>query len=321
MDKSGKNKNYDQQINNATSSKNSLNTSEDDENQQKILSPNKEKDKSNRRENTETPIQSNSNNSTTNQEEDIQAKIIQKYKIFQEQTGCTNEELFDLVMDIETNDDHEEDSINIEDDIKELKYGTHDYWEQRYIESEEPFEWYFNWTHIEPLLSPYFKGKDLALVLGCGNSEMSYEIQKDDIKMVVSIDVSKTVIQQMTEKYKDNNNLLWYEMDCTDMGFKDDLFDVVFDKGTFDAILCGDNNLSNILMAMSEIWRVLKNNGFFIEISHSGPKFRMKMFKRSEENWKYFDPIEIKKNELGEEKFRPTYVYVFQKIEKEDENK
>lgn len=227
-------------------------------------------------------------------------------------------------MDIETNSNFEEEEEipqSFEDISKIYNYGSHEFWENRYIEYTSPFEWYFGWPHIESKIHQFIEGKSLSLNLGCGNSEMAFDIQKSGIKTVVNIDVSKSVIDQMKEKYKGNDDLLWFQMDCTDMDFKDDLFDIVFDKGTFDAILCGENGVANVIYSMSEIWRVLKNDGIFIEISHTDPKRRMILFSKSDESWKFIDPIEIAESELGEEKKRHAYIYIFQKIVKDDEEK
>ena len=64
---------------------------------------------------------------------------------------------------------------------------------------------------------------------------------------------------------------------------------------------------------MSEIWRVLKNNGFFIEISFGQPKDRLIWFEKSGENWKIYDPIVMPLKDLPD-----ILIYVLQKIDNED---
>jgi hypothetical protein len=57
-------------------------------------------------------------------------------------------------------------------------YGSRDYWEDRYGKSpsNEPYEWYANFTELRPELLPILHqvSEDLALIkpliVGCGNS-------------------------------------------------------------------------------------------------------------------------------------------------------
>ena len=63
-------------------------------------------------------------------------------------------------------------------------------------------------------------------------------------------------------------------MDARSMEFKDGTFDCVINKATMDAILCGENSLSNVASFLSEIHRVLKPNGVFITVSYGTPENR-----------------------------------------------
>lgn len=64
---------------------------------------------------------------------------------------------------------------------------------------------------------------------------------------VTSIDFSPTVIAQMKERYSNySRKLSWYTMDCTKMAFLDESFDAVFDKGTIDSILCGNDPIDTL---------------------------------------------------------------------------
>lgn len=250
------------------------------------------------------------NSNTTKDEEDMKSKILNKYKKFQQEVGCTDEELLDLVLDIETMEIKEEEIPS--NNLEKPDYGSQEYWEKRYQDSQEPFEWYFGWQKIEDEIKSFFEGKELALNIGCGNSEMSEDMFKSGIQTVVSIDISQIVIDQMSEKYKNNKNLLFFKMDCTDMEFKDDLFDIVIDKGTFDAILCGNDQAQKICDSIDEIWRILKNGGIFIEITHAEPKKRIDLFKSTGENWKFYETKKICNNENQKNK-NFIYIYVLQK--------
>jgi ubiquinone/menaquinone biosynthesis C-methylase UbiE len=56
-------------------------------------------------------------------------------------------------------------------------------------------------------------------------------------------------------------------MDCTDLEFVNESFDVVIDKGTLDALACGKDFLMPCKM-LTEVNRVLKVQGKFILVTH-----------------------------------------------------
>lgn len=75
-------------------------------------------------------------------------------------------------------------------------------------------------------------------------------------------------------------------MDVHHMTYEDESFDVVLDKGTLDAIICGDESSSNPDQALLEVNRVLKKNGVFICISYGMPEYRLDYFQSSSLKWK-----------------------------------
>lgn len=78
------------------------------------------------------------------------------------------------------------------------------------------------------------------LVVGCGNSKLSEQMYDDGYRTIVNIDISQTVIDQMKETYdKKGKKMEWVAMDATNMQFDSEVFDVVLDKGTLDAVICG----------------------------------------------------------------------------------
>ena len=61
-------------------------------------------------------------------------------------------------------------------------------------------------------------------------------------------------------------------MDVRNMTFDKNTFDMVIDKACLDAVICSDGNKANAQGMISEIYRVLKPNGYYICLSHGTDK-------------------------------------------------
>ena len=94
-------------------------------------------------------------------------------------------------------------------------------------------------------------------------------------------------------------------MDCCDMKYPDNFFDVAIDKSTIDAILCGDNAYLNTAVMLKEGQRVLKEGGYYIAISYGKPETRSLHFERKFLSWTLkeyiFYPVSPKDEEDKEE--------------------
>lgn len=75
-------------------------------------------------------------------------------------------------------------------------------------------------------------------------------------------------------------------MDIQNMSYEDGSFDVVLDKAALDAVICGDEGMCDPNKVISEVYRVLKNEGFYICISYGMPEFRMDYFQNPAQKWK-----------------------------------
>lgn len=60
--------------------------------------------------------------------------------------------------------------------------------------------------------------------------------------------------------------------------FSDCCFDVVIDKSTLDALLCGEQSFVNAARMLWEVQRVLKPNGVYICVSYGQPDNRVLHF-------------------------------------------
>lgn len=190
-------------------------------------------------------------------------------------------------------------------------YGSVEYWNARYQQEPEQFDWYQSWDLLNPVFAPLFTGSETALNIGCGNSTMSYEMTQTTFKKVVSIDISSIVIEQMRQRYSGNDALEWEVMDCSKMTFPDKSFDAVFDKGTIDSLLCGSDPVETVHLTLFEVERVLKPGGLFVLISFGDPASRVKILKE----WKL--PWHLHKTMVLDDPGSAGsyhYVYIFQKL-------
>ena len=54
-----------------------------------------------------------------------------------------------------------------------------------------------------------------------------------------------------------------------------DKYDLIIDKGTLDCLFCDENSMiGNVIRGLRECYRVLKEGGMMISVSHGKPKFR-----------------------------------------------
>ena len=127
--------------------------------------------------------------------------------------------------------------------------------------------------HIGGKLSKPFK----TLVLGSGNSDMSAQLVDDFPEIwtkdtIINLDVSSVVTQQMQEKRPD---LKWLHGDARELrevlkkaevfSPESDSFDLVLDKGTFDAVETDNELLEQILAETSAVMN--KDNSILVSIS------------------------------------------------------
>lgn len=69
-------------------------------------------------------------------------------------------------------------------------------------------------------------------------------------------------------------------MDALKMEFGPSHFDVVIDKSTIDAILCGEFSFYNTAQMLNEVQRVLKVGGVYFVVSYGKPETRIFHFQR-----------------------------------------
>jgi len=64
-------------------------------------------------------------------------------------------------------------------------------------------------------------------------------------------------------------------MDARELQYEENFFDLVIDKSTMDALLCGDHSFLNVAIMTKEVQRVLKTASFYMVISYGMPENRV----------------------------------------------
>ncbi|XP_022170602.1 methyltransferase-like protein 13 [Myzus persicae] len=153
---------------------------------------------------------------------------------------------------------------------KNSDFSTTEYWDSFFTKRKATFEWYGNYENLKRLLTKYISAKDVILMSGCGNSDLSLKLYTDGFINMTSVDNSEVVIANMNNKHKNKYPGLVYEIeDILNTKYADEKFSAVIDKGTLDALM-PDGEVESLTRAMkmfNEIKRILKFGGRYICVS------------------------------------------------------
>lgn len=190
-----------------------------------------------------------------------------------------------------------------------FEYGSKKYWEIRYKqEKKNSYEWYLSFKQLKPILNSVFREKSTPILnIGCGNSNLSFEMYNDGYYQITNIDYSSVVVYQMTKRASNlYPSMTFVEMNALKMTFADNSFHHIIDKGTLDAIAC----CSAVNEYLKEVYRVLRKDGVFMCISHSGEEFRKNYF--AELSWG-IESKEVERSEQTENGEKLCFLYILRK--------
>eukprot|EP00703_Trepomonas_sp_PC1_P000752 JAP95854.1 Endothelin-converting enzyme 2 [Trepomonas sp. PC1] len=167
-------------------------------------------------------------------------------------------------------------------------YHLVEFWEERYKSDSEPFEWYQRYTDFKPKLKEYFPNQGKVLMVGSGSSEVPFDLYDDaemQIKEITCVDCSAIITKKMQQQIGDRKSLEFVTMDCTEMTFQEAQFDMVFDKGTLDSILCGEGAADRAQQMLEGVLKCLKNQGNYVCISYGKPDMRLQYLQNEKLLW------------------------------------
>ncbi|XP_043250417.1 eEF1A lysine and N-terminal methyltransferase homolog [Colletes gigas] len=151
------------------------------------------------------------------------------------------------------------------------EFSQVEYWNTFFKKrGKKHFEWYGEYSELCGILLKYIKIKDNILIVGCGNSTVSMCLYDVGYRNIINIDISHIVIKQMRDiNASVRSDLIYTQMDATQMTYPNDTFSVILDKGTLDALMpdTKEGTILTVNRYFKEITRVLRNGGRYICIS------------------------------------------------------
>ncbi|KAH7091507.1 S-adenosyl-L-methionine-dependent methyltransferase [Paraphoma chrysanthemicola] len=178
--------------------------------------------------------------------------------------------------------------------------GHAQFWDERYAKADEDkptHEWLRGFDTLEPFLDKYLsqgsglEGKGRRILhLGSGDSTVPYDLLERGYTNQICLDFSTVVVALMKSRHPSKPQVEWQVGDLRDMtAIASKSIDVAFDKSTMDAMIYGspwtppDEVLANTGKYISEVHRVLKDDGVFLCVTFRQPHFMKPIINRNNE--------------------------------------
>eukprot|EP01084_Bolivina_argentea_P155194 270462_1 len=127
-----------------------------------------------------------------------------------------------------------------------------DFWDKYHCNESITSEWLADWSELKTFIlsqitkvmnhnenrNKMTKSDVKILILGNGLSEIPIHLYNNGYTNLTVTDVSISAINTMKQKHSNINCIKWLVVDCTEMSniFKDNTFDVIFEKGVSDTL-------------------------------------------------------------------------------------
>jgi SAM-dependent methyltransferase len=121
------------------------------------------------------------------------------------------------------------------------QYGRIQYWDMRYANEHEPFEWYYPYEYFRETIMEYVPLDKKVLIAGCGSSNMLGDMAEDGYQNLVGGDWSRVALAQLKYRYRDHPEISFFQGNMLDTDLPENTYDAIIDKALFDSLLCTQN--------------------------------------------------------------------------------
>jgi hypothetical protein len=133
----------------------------------------------------------------------------------------------------------DEEQIEFDDFISDAaQYGRIQFWDFRYANEHEPFEWYYGYSHFRETIQDCVPLDSKVMVAGCGSSNMLGDMADDGYTNIIGADWSRVVIAQLKYRYKDYPEINFFQGNMTDTDLPEGSINAIIDKALLDSLLC-----------------------------------------------------------------------------------
>lgn len=188
------------------------------------------------------------------------------------------------------------------------QYGRVQFWDMRYANEHEPFEWYYPYDYFRSTIRDCVPLSWKVLVAGCGSSNMVGDLVADGYERVTGLDISRVAIAQLKYRYKDYQEIDLINANMTDTDLPEGSYGAIVDKALFDSLLCSQTTTTTIAQYLFEVERLLDDEGVFIIISHGTPEQRLPMLEQYDIEEPHFTPWVVEVQALLKPRDHPEEV-------------
>lgn len=179
------------------------------------------------------------------------------------------------------------------------QYGRVQFWDMRYAEEHEPFEWYYGYEYFRETIRESIPLDKRVMIAGCGSSNMLGDMADDGYENLVGGDISRVVLAQLKYRYKDYPQITFFQGNILDTDLPESSFDAIIDKALFDSLLCTQTSSITIAQYLFEVERLLTDTGIFIIISYGNPEQRLHYLEQYDIEEPHFTPWVIEVQALS----------------------